>query len=94
MLCLTNIGNIGDPFGVRDRDREIPLKVIPGSTGTSPRRLPPPPLLRHALEPRSPYQLRHSVASASLPGIAQILPDPRTSHHAVLIGMKFTNLGE
>ena len=69
--------------------REVPVQMILGSSRTDPGALRPPlPPLRYALEPRPAHQARHPVAATPLAGVAQVLPDARTAHDAVLVGMQ------
>ena len=61
--------------------------------GTSPGGfLPPAPPLRHALQAGPTHQARHPVAATPLARIAQVFPDPRTPHDAVVVGMQLANL--
>ena len=87
-----NVGDVGDPFGIGRRGAEVPVEMILGSVGPDPGALHPPlPPWRHALEPRSAHQARHPVAATPLAGVAQVLPDARTAHDAVLVGVQRPN---
>ncbi len=93
MLGCADVGDIRDPFGIGRGRREVPLQMIPSPLRTGPDGfLPPPPSLRHALEPSSTHQARHPVAATPLSRIAEGFPDPPTPHDAVLVSMQGPNL--
>ena len=95
MLGRANVRDVGHPFRVGCRGREVPFEMIVCARRRCPCRLDAPaPPLGNTAQPGLTHQARDLMAATRLASIAQAFPHAWTPHDPILVRMQCPNSRE